>query len=336
MNFDLTRQSLFSTIFYFTLLTAIFWGVTLIQTAQPTPINIATDNQILDSIYRFFSYNLVFTLVASSILTLVNSLYVTRLTIRNVVFLERSYMPAMVYLLISSGYYNSSGSLQPLISSLLILVASSMIMRSYSIKNSCAGVYLMAGFCFGAACVIYIPSAIMAPLLFIGLAMFRLIDLREWIAALFGLLFPLFLLCYICWFMGGEFIDPIISIWGVLTTADPTFPQWQDLNILEMLFISVVMLLVVLSVVAFIRKSAPRRPRAAKAYYYFVIQALVLIAGVLVMPCRSLYQLPLLAGPLAVIIPSYFNLTKPSFVTNFIYTLVLGSAIAMHLVSIFE
>lgn len=344
MSFDLTRQSLFKTLLYFVLLAAVFWGAEFFQPEREGMAALAqsageTDPGVIGMpLGRWIDGWLiqlpVLGIVLSSILVFINSFFVTRIVIRNVIYLERTYMPAIIYLLVSSGYYNSYMSFRPLLVALLMLMAAEMIFRSYSYKALATGRYLIIGFLFGTAGAIYAPALLLVALIPVALLIFRLFDLREWLAALTGWFLPLFFSAYGVWLSGGEFSSVASDAWLVLST--PTaLPSYTLFSSFEWTFIGCVVVLFVLSIVTFLQQRRTYKLKPLKAYLYFMWMLLIWVAVWIFAPCRSLYQLPILALPLAVIIPTYFNTRKPNFISNFLYVLMIGCAVVIHLLPFF-
>lgn len=339
MSLDLTRQSLLKTILYFVLLAVIFWGAELFQPERSGLVAAAHDTQMLTPpagtplgtlLDQWIRQVPGIGILLSSILVFINSFVVTRLVIRNVIFLERTYMPAIIYLLVSSGYYNSYMSFRPLLVALLVLIAAENIFRSYNYKALATGPYMVVGFTLGAAGAIYAPALFLVILLPIGLLLFRLFDLREWIAALGGWLIPLFFSAYGVWLAGGNFTDTFVQCRDALLTSTP-LPPAKLFSSFEWTFIGCVVILFILSIITFLGRRREYKLKPFKVYIYFIWMLIVTASILAFVPSRSLYQLPILAIPLAVIIPTYFNSRKPNFVTNFLYVLMMGCAVVIHL-----
>lgn len=343
MSLDLTRQSLLKTLFYFVLLAVIFWGAELVDPVRSGLAAAAYGEQVIAPpagmplgtlIDQWLGYVPGIGILLSSILVFVNSFFVTRVVIRNVIFLERTYMPAIIYLLVSSGYYNSYMSFRPLLVAFLVLVAAEIIFKSYNYKALATGPYMVVGFIFGTAGAIYAPALFLAALIPVGLFIFRLFDIREWVAAIGGWLMPLFFSAYGVWLAGGDFLSVIPACRDALMTP-LELPSASLFSSFEWTFIGCVAVLFVLSIVTFLGRSRSYKLKPFKVYIFF-IWTLVIAALILAfVPCRSFYQLPILAIPLAVIIPTYFNSRKPNFISNFLYVLMMGCAVVIHLLPFF-
>ena len=343
MSLDLTRQSLLKTLLYFVLLAGIFWGAELFHpersglaaAAHAAEVTAPPSGTPLGSLIDRWLESLPgIGILLSSVLVFINSFFVTRIVIRNVIFLERTYMPAIIYLLVSSGYYNSYMSFRPLLVALLLLIAAEAIFRSYHSKTLATGQYLVIGFILGSAGAIYAPALFLGALLPVGLFIFRLFDIREWIAAVGGWMLPLFFSAYGVWLSGGDFLNVAVECKEALTTP-LALPPAKLFSSFEWTFIGCVAVLFILSIVTFLGRSRSYKLKPFKVYIFFIWMLAVSAAILAFVPCRSLYQLPILAIPLSVIIPTYFNSRKPNFISNFLYALMIGCAVVIHLLPFF-
>lgn len=343
MSLDLTRQSLLKTLLYFVLLAAIFWGAELFHPERSGLVAAAHADLLIAPaagmplgtlIDSWLGHFPVIGILLSSLLVFVNSFFVTRIVIRNVIFLERTYMPAIIYLLVSSGYYNSYMSFRPLLVALLLLIAVEIIFKSYNYKGLATGAYMVVGFIFGTAGAIYAPALFLVALLPVALVLFRLFDLREWVAAFGGWLLPLFFSAYGVWLAGGDFAGVFSECREVLLTPK-SLPPVGLFSSFEWTFFGCVAVLFVLSMLTFFGRSRSYKLKPFKVYIFFIWMLVVAVLILTFVPSRSFYQLPIVAIPLAVIIPTYFNSRKPNFVSNFLYMLMMGCAVVIHLLPFF-
>lgn len=334
MNFDLTRQSLFTNILYILILSIILWGswLTIPQSStatvsEGTPLGMLIESQL--NLHR------VLTVIISFCLALFNSLYVTRLCVKNVVYLERSYMPALIYLLVSVGYYDSNAVVIPLLVSILLLKTSSMIFNTYNVKSLISGQYLNIGFLMGLSATLYAPALLLIPIVFIGLQLFRYFDIREWIATIVGVALPFFFMFYTLWLLGQDWLLALTNYFELLDFSKVNIiPTLTDITPLYWLFMSIIAVFVTLAFISFLRHQGSFKVKPRKAYSFNLWLIVLIIVAFAVAPYRSIEQFPILATPLAVIIPTFFASNRPTFITSFLYALLIFCTLAMHLIPI--
>lgn len=332
MNFDLTRSNLFVTTLYSVVLLVVFWGIggsvtdhsVVLENPDPYWVSQQLDRLIIDwpGICR----------ALSALLAFVCSLMVARLAIRNVLYLERTYMPSLLFVVFSSSFYAAGESLLPLLVALLITLALGLIFRSYLYKGLATGIYLLAGFCFGLSAMVYPASAYLGLMLFVGLATFRVNNIREWVSAAAGLCLPLGFFFYGWWLMGGDVAAQWWSYVGQLGWHDRLPRIWAQLTVIDYTLIGVTGLLVVLSYITFLVSRNRYKLRGVMTYHYMMAFLLWAVAVALVSPVRTLYLLPVASVGLSVVIPTYFASRRATFLSNFLYALLLLSAMAIHLV----
>lgn len=109
-------------------------------------------------------------------------------------FIDRqSYLPAYIYLLISS-YYTEFLQLHPmLIANLLCLMSLNQLFLIYNPQPAFKAIF-NTGFLLAIAALFYFPYLIIIPVLLIGLFLLRGFVWREWVTALLGILTPFYLI----------------------------------------------------------------------------------------------------------------------------------------------
>lgn len=326
MNFDLSRQSPFATFFFLAILIFVFWSGQL--GTPPLPIPCVTPLEA--SLDAMVANNILITQILTAALVFVISLAITRITIRNVIFLERTYMPALIFLVISSGYYNSLFSFRPLLATLALTFSISAMARSYSRKSLASGDYVVSGFWFGCGIVLFFPAIMVLPILFIGLILFRFWDIREWVSAIAGLLMPIATSLMIYLLSGVD----MQLLWSGIVSFSTTYSGGilspiRGINLLQWTFIGIIVVLLILSVISFFiqRKNYSVKPYIN--YLFFIWFAIIVILGGTLLPLRTIYLLPIVALPLSVILPSFFNGRKATFLSNFLYAMFIITAIAI-------
>lgn len=331
MSFDITRSSLFSTTLYCALLVALFWWGGSIGGAVANG-NTAMWGTSWDPLYFFYTSYPLLNRFFSALMVFVCSILVAKIAIRNVIFLERTYMPSVIFVIVSSSFYNTDNSLATILALWLIILSTRQLLRSYVFKRLVAGLFFVAGVYFGAAVLLFPPVLYLSPMIFVALAMFRIGSTKEWLAAIAGFVLPAAFYIYGVWLFGGDWMGDIRAFTDAITLSDGTTRNMLHLNIVQYAFAATLATLVVLSIVRFLRRRGDYKRRSTLCYGFFTLMLFWGVAVMLVSPVRTLYFAPLLAFPLSVLIPNYFAAHKASFLSNFLYAMLLMTAIAIHLV----
>ncbi len=336
---DITRSSLFATMLYTVLLIALFlstgrfWGESepVISSAVETASLI--DWGFLSPLTEFIGRGLAHQFIIG-LLVFILSVMTARTAIKRVIYLERNYMPSVLYVLICTSFNTEELSITSLVSAVLILMASSIAIKSRRYKHIASRPLLTSSFYYGLSALIFPPSIYIAPVMFVGLFMFRQRNLREFIVVVSGFLFPFFLYFLGIWASGED----LVSHWQVLiestVQSDGTISSllWSgDLKIAEYVFIGVCTILFILSNIIFIKTRKFFKKHSQLSFRFFSFFALWSVAAMLFSPCSTITLLPIVAISLSVVIPTYFASSRPTFFTNVLYIILIISALAIHL-----
>ncbi len=331
---DITRSSLFSTMLYCLILVALFWwGTTTGAQQWEIDATLRGDSwNILDQLgFREWRLSDISSKIIGALLMFVISFMVARLAIRNVIFLERTYMPSVLFVLLSSMFYNNEQSIAPLVATMFIVIASSMGMSSYMVKRMAIRKLFSSALYFGLALSVYPPSVYLAPFVFVIVSIFRISHIKEWIVAIVGLVLPIGLMFLVFWSFELDFQYRWSLFYEAMTINDGSTRMLRgwNLDIVQYLFIAIVVLLFMLSIIRFLRTRKSYKHRSVLCVGYFVIFSFWSVAVMLLSPARSLYMLPIVALPLSILIPIFFAASRPTFWNNALYITLLMLSIAL-------
>lgn len=333
---DITRSSLLSTVLYSALLVVLFWsGETSMADIRPiSPEIIGARWSLFDGWELSESYAWVKSLFGASLMFLI-SLMVARTAIKHVFYLERTYMPSVIYVLLASAININTETVQPLLAAFFVTLSITYGLKSYRIKSVATSIFVSSAFYMGVAVLIYPPTLYISPVLLLILSMYRLPDVREWLSTVVIFCFTIGFYWLIQWAMDvdlatrwGDFLRAITLNNG---TIERTF-RLENLNVFQILLSGVCTLLFVLAVLQFMRTRWKFKRYTILGFNFFAVFALWAIAIMIFSPVRQLSLIPIAAIPLSVVIPTFFAFSRATFFSNFIYALLLLSAVAIHLV----
>jgi hypothetical protein len=334
MSIDITRPSLFRSILYFGLLYLLFrfreYGSAeafVVGTAGAAMAGLMPLGQWLA---EWFAAHGVWTEMVLFLLSLLNAFYLTRILARNLIYRERTYIPALIYLIVAQGYALSGGTVVGLTVAFLVIMAFDNMIQSHGRAHH-AGYFLHAGVALGLAPILYAPAVLFLLLLPLGFVLFRQ-NRRNVMIALLGYLLPIFFSSYILWGMGDDFGATLRQLFaGLVTPASggdlpgviARMGPW-DYGLLGLL-----LLLTVTALVQFSQNRETMRRRALRGNT-LLIWMLFLAVGMTALPGRSAVVFPIVAVPLAAIIPACFN-RRSGWWPNLLYALMIGSVISYNL-----
>lgn len=323
MRFDIIRQPLSVTMVLFALLLIVFWGRHILLplpqeglTALATPLG-GWINGLTDNLNEF-------RLLPAMVMIFINAMMVTRIMTNNMVLAVRTYISAIIYLIVSCGVFVSDNMLCAALSGYLLIRASQLFIVGFRRALS-FDLFFRGAFLVGVSVLIYVPSAVMVLMLPIALKVFRR-NGRESFIAFGGLLIPILLYVYICWAAGYPLHEALHECLINSVGYDILSP---DMGIARMIFMGALILVTSISIGTYTANARMMRNKASRIYTFF-IYVLVISLGMMAMPCRSTADYAILALPLAVITPAYFVKNTGS-VALLLWVLLLGSVIAANI-----
>ncbi len=330
---NLSRAPLISTIIYTAILAVLLLQVAGMN-AEPLGYSQGLVAEWWNPIEEIVGdWSMVTLRCANIVLVFIVSLLVSRLAIKGGIHLARTYLPCILFVLLSTILYNDNQSLPVMLSTWSLIAASLTGIRSFVVKRLAVRRIFHAAFFFGLAVFFYPPAIYLTPLMLILLLFFRLPSFREWAVGLSIMALPVGLCFFALWVLGGEvsekwelFVQSITVNDGSIREITSLQPWWLYVTLGV-----VVCLLLVFSVINMMRTRARYRRRSALGYWYFVVFALWSIAVAFASPVRSLYMLPLVACPLSIVLTTYFATSFRVRWRNFLFVLLLLVTLAIHL-----
>ena len=263
MGYDVTRQGLGWTLFFFALLLLLFWKHSL---AEPVPFDpLSAGDMPLGTVLAGVARRLpVFSGILSALLAFAGGVVLTRIVSRNMILLERTYMPILLYPAVGCSAYFGPESLPALAASFLTIASFDTMLVSFR-RTARFGSLFNATILAGAALLVWSHTIVYVLLLPFALVVFKRSG-REWIVAWVGMLLPLAICSYIEWGTGRSFLGPVSRLWeGVRGAfAGPGF-DLPTIRPALWVFWSMCLTVTVLSLVALWRRSGTMRTRAYKS-----------------------------------------------------------------------
>lgn len=142
-----------------------------------------------------------------------------RLTVRYNLYSVGTCLAIPLYGAITAGLLDKESFMTTLTAATLLALASRNYARSFC--NGYGFDALFRASLYLGILMLIVPAALPFVLILpLAVALFRR-TLRETVVAIAGLLLPILTFCYLNWGAGGDFIDPLLRGYGLITTGDP-------------------------------------------------------------------------------------------------------------------
>lgn len=323
MGINLARQSLGWTLLWSIMLLALFWGRGVMHPVELTasyvnkmPLGVMLEEFAL-SMPALSGYIMLF-------FVLLNAILITRIVIRNMIYTDKVFMPAIVYIAVACGSYFGPESITGVAAAWLMVCSADLIINSFRRQKQYSRTFL-ASVLWGSVLLIYAPAAVFIILVPAALVVFRK-DWHETVIAIIGFILPITIGSYIYWGMGEEFryLGQVLYDSVMCYDIQAAFPA-DFLRPDLLVFWGVTSLITIISILIFFGRASLIRTRPYKSIVFF-IWMLVLSAALFVAPCRSVSDFPIIALPLSVIMPFFFN-RQDGWITNVSYLVFILSII---------
>ncbi len=324
----MTRTSNIPIILLYTILLSLFWGAA--YTSEPVAVESFTP--WAKSIDTFAVENPEITLIFTALLTIVISFMVTQLTIRRIAMLGGSFLPALLFLTISSGLCNSAFSIRALLSTLFIIISINNLLQSSSIKGPASGIVILSGFWVSLAVLIFPQSYTVLVAMILGLAMLRDFDLLEWIAIIVGMAIVPVFIALISYVMGYQIADYLNNITMYLSQGKVGYELiFLQGNPLQLIFIGILVLLFLLSMSGGKRRGqTSNSPQERRVFRFFILFTWIIAISLLLSPEHSLYFSSVAALPLSIVLASSLKGRGKRIIANILYALLIACALLLN------
>ena len=321
MRVDITRQPLELTFVLFVILLAIFQGRAFLT--SPGALSMSETMPLELLVEKFSLRWSLLEKIASLLLLLWNALIILRISTRNMMYVSRTYLPCIFYLIISYGIIPPDNRLSALLTAYLLLKGTEYLSSSFS--RTPRFDYLFQGSLLIGTTILFHASAVTSLFIVpIAMVLFQRSG-REIFVALVSLLLPVLICGYIYWIIGQEFTYPFVQLWNLLFIPQEFLSLHTGKEIAALVLCGLLIVLLILSIINLCAMARNMRTRAYKLHLY-MLWLLLLTGGALIFPCHSGADLSIVAIPASLLLPVFFIRT-PGLLSAILYILILVSAI---------
>lgn len=257
-------------------------------------------------------------------LMLITSLYLIQLNSKHILIKNRSYLPALIYILLTSSFISIQGINPTVFAAFFLVVTIDHLFLSYE-KHRPYHNFFMAGFFIGIATLFYLPSSVFLALAFAAILLTRPFNLRDWIVTISGLVTPwyfVFLYHYLVNDNLNAVPQLISSTWNSPDKFTPT-------GITFYIFLGINSIAVLISLVSLLRLLPTQKINIRKFHgilIWFTILSALLVAHPQI---RSVEVVYIIAIPFSILYSHFLSFSKNRFWPDFFLSAILVLSILM-------
>ena len=247
----------------------------------------------------FFTAGSVMGTVVSFACILIIAFYLLRLNNLYIFIPERTYLPALFFILIASSYVPLN-KLNPVFpAAVLVVYALNKIIKSYKTDNLSYRIF-DASLVISSASLIYLPSILFLVVVWISLIAFRPFFLREWLYSILG---PTIIALILV--SGAYLLSWDLGIYKTAVQGYLTMHQSDSLSVYKIILYCYIIFLILISSVNMIRVYPSIKIYSRKTFtlflYFFLIGCLMFF-----IPAVQIEMLVFLTIPVSYILAYYF------------------------------
>jgi len=302
----------------------VFW---LKAVVVPEAVNFPFDTHSLP-FYHWtgeFLYDLpILSVIAGFLLSLILGSLLVRLNTTYFFINQRTYLPALFFILGSSIFVSLQRVNPVLLASLFLMVAIDRMFGTY--KNSKTSFqYFDAGILIGLGSLFYVNLIFYLPVLWIGMVILRPFVWREWLVTIFGFTTPLALTIAIHYLIQGEIMS-LISNFMENLTEPYHFGGFNHSHLLSFSFLGLMILVCSLYMIrAYSGKKISSRKYLKIMLWIFIITLIIYFFA----PSASVELIFILFIPLSYLFTNFFISIRSPWLCDILFVLFLASIVVV-------
>ena len=281
--------------------------------------------------YYIPAHTLLSKLLAFSIV-IVNGIFLVQLNTRFILIKNRTYLPALFYILVCSGINVLQGMTPPVFASFFIILATSNLFASVELNT--LDRLFKSSFFVAIAGLFYLPSFVVLFLLFLGIVILNIRGVRPWFAAIAGFATPLFFTFFYFYFFADS-PSVLFTLFANSFNFNPLHTL-ASLGIAYYAFAGFLILLALIGVV-FLMRAMTIQKIIIRKYYSVLLWLLFGVLAVMISSkATSVEAIFMLAIPLSFILSFFFNFLRNRFWSEFLFLLFVVGVLSMQLITMYS
>lgn len=256
------------------------------------------------------------------ILVLAIAFLMVRLNTRFIIINNRTYLPALIYVLLVSGIPDIQKLNPALISTFIILFIIETVLDSYRYESLFYG-FFTAAFMLGVGCLIYPFFVYFIITLWAGIILLRKFNWREWAFTLIGFLVP-FIFAVSFYYI---FYDKPAYLFEQFSSFYARSYDFKGFSLQVMIFLGIVAFLLLLGSQFLMQAYSARKIITRRAYSLLFWLFLNSIALFFLVDQASVELMYIAAIPVSFLLSNYWVFMKSIFWGNLFLIILIGSVL---------
>ncbi len=244
-----------------------------------------------------------------------------RINRKHILLNERTYLPAIFFVLMSGAWMEVQGGHAIWIGLLVMFLVIDTLFQLYR-SNYALGSLYMAGFFIAIGSLLYVPFIFYLILIYVALVLLRPFIGREWLVPLLGVATP-YLFVFTYYFV---FTDNFYQLVTVLLNNLDYYFQWPELSLYYRIYVALLLFLVLIASSVMLRNLRAKKVRTRKFFELFLWIFILSLAQFLLLPNVGTEILLVAILPTTFVFTEYMYHTRRKWpVAFFFYALLIGT-----------
>ena len=252
----------------------------------------------------FLRSNVLISNIVAAIICITLVFLITNFNTKFFFITERTFLPALIFILIIALLPGLQTLMPILPTTLFIMLTLRKIVDSYH-KKDMAYNFFDAGIIIGTGSLFYANLIWFGALIFIGIILFRTLNIKEIAISILGLIIPFLIVFGVYYVFGYDFNE----MWPIVYNnffSTPESLSFSKLTIATLIFISLIVIASLIQIVVFQNTKIKSR----KTFSLLIWMTLISVAVYFLVPSASYELFWLLGIPISYFIAYYFIFSK--------------------------
>ena len=272
-----------------------------------------------DVVFNILGYNSFISKFVALVLVLANALFLVRMNISYNFIRRRTYLPAIIYLLLMSHIQDIQRLTPALMASFFVILAMNKIL--YTFKKDKLAIHIMdASLLVSVASLFYFPALFLIVYLWVGLMILRPFLWREWAFTIIGMATPYLILASMYFIYGKEINISFRALFSI-----PFVYDWSiKSNILTLVFFIYSALLIILASFQMLKLFGTKKVHSRRFFIFFLWLFVITVALFIIVPGASIEIFYINGISLAFLFSHYFVNLRGGWVSELMFLIFVG------------